>query len=146
MDERQIIAKATEELQWTAAKLASIGYPGVAEVEQSVSRALSLLREKPDAPEPTDQAELEKEAQEAAQEEDGAIRETEALDEEAGGKNLSIRDELLAKSDGELGDLAKQYQVRGKFTSREDQVDAIMKKAGFAVHEEPGADAEIPTA
>ena len=77
MDERQIIAKAIAELQWTQAKLAATGWPGIADMEASVNRALAVLREKPDAKEPTKPAEIEKETQAATAEETAVIDEPE---------------------------------------------------------------------
>jgi len=73
MDEATIIVKAREELTFAQGKLATIGYPGLTEVEGAVGRALALLKTPPDAEDPTDPAALEAEKEQAEADEDAEI-------------------------------------------------------------------------
>jgi hypothetical protein len=73
--------------------------------------------------------------QETAAEKKDSVTDTfHALDEPAPATR-TVQEELLAKSDAELAEIAKEYEVTETFEKKVDLVKAIMTAAGYKVKE-----------
>jgi len=147
MKAKEIIEKALQEVLWAKARLAAVGYPGVAEVEQAIDRAVSHLREKVDeeTASGSGQTTATESLKEAGEDLKDAAEHVGDFFERLG----SVAKELHDKADEELAEIAEKIGVKNwkNIKKKEHLVKAIMGQAGYAVPpaEPPAVDpAAIP--